>query len=687
MPRRRARWISPRRRQRCPRSEAREGTSADAALAGPGRERQGFRRPAERRDREGHRACPARRLWRGRASEALHDARHGDGPGQDRERHRPCHPRRITGRTIPEIGTTIFRPPYTASVRRVRRPSPRRALPAAKRLPPSHAWAMSKARCSSRQGSGGGPIFSETRRKDWRERCPRGRDDAARRRRVRRVDPRQDRRSGRRRRFLPRPRLYQQVLFACRRQGALRAHAARGWLRHGRRHCGAVRPQHFVTSTTTANAAKVMQHLEFCRQVLWPELDVELVSVTEQWAQYSIAGPRCRDVLRKLVDTAFDIGDAALPRMGVAELTVCGGVPARLFRVSFSGERAYELAVPARYGDAAIRALMQAGAEFGITPYGTEALNVMRIEKGHAGGPEVNGQTTARDLGLGTMMSKDKDYIGRVLAGRPALTKPDRPILVGVKPVDPAGPLVGRVAFLPVGAPASCGARRRPSDVRCLVAEPSSRCRHRLSRLRARAHRAAHSRGRFAARSRCRMRGRLAGVHRSGRRPHPWLILRSPRALAGAAIPGRYGRVIGGERPVVLTERPDVRLCVIGARGGKGAEVADVVRSLTGLVLPPGPKRAAANGLGFVGTAPGQWLATAEGPTARDLLDKLTTALAGLATTAEQSDGKAVIAYAGSRARGACQGLLARPRSACFRSRRCRHHADRAHRLRALAGR
>jgi sarcosine oxidase subunit alpha len=179
-------------------------------------------------------------------------------------------------------------------------------------------------------------------------------------------------------------------------------------------------PDHFITTTTTANAGKVFQHMEFCRQVLWPELDVSLVSVTDQWAQYSIAGPRSRDVLRKLVDPAFDISHAALPFMGAAELTICGGVEARLFRVSFSGERAYELAVPALYGDAAIRAVMAAGAEFGITPYGTEALNVLRIEKGHAAGPEVNGQTTASDLGLGKMMSAQKDFIGPIRA--PAAT-------------------------------------------------------------------------------------------------------------------------------------------------------------------------------------------------------------------------------------------------------------------------
>jgi len=212
--------------------------------------------------------------------------------------------------------------------------------------------------------------------------------------------------------------------------------------------------QHFIMTTTTANAGKVMQHLEFCCQVLWPELDVRLVSVSDHWAQYAVAGSRSREVLAKLVDAQFDISNEGFPRMAAGELTICGGVPARLFRVSFSGELAYEIAVPARYGDAAIRALVQAGAEFNITPYGTEALNVLRIEKGHVGGPEINGQTTARDLGLGGMVSADKDCIGKVLAGRPALVDPVRPILVGVKPVDATQTLTAGSHFITVGADA-----------------------------------------------------------------------------------------------------------------------------------------------------------------------------------------------------------------------------------------
>jgi sarcosine oxidase subunit alpha len=189
-------------------------------------------------------------------------------------------------------------------------------------------------------------------------------------------------------------------------------------------------------TTTTANAVRVFQHMEFCHQVLWPELDVQFVSVTDQWAQFSVAGPRARETLAQIVDPPFDIGNTAFPYMAAAELTALGGVPARLYRISFSGELAYEIGVPAGMGEALARRLMEAGEAFGIAPYGVEALGVMRIEKGHVAGNELDGRTTARDLGLGRMMSSKKDYIGRVLAGRPAMLDPERPILVGLKPTD-----------------------------------------------------------------------------------------------------------------------------------------------------------------------------------------------------------------------------------------------------------
>ncbi|MGL4296633.1 MAG: sarcosine oxidase subunit alpha family protein, partial [Aestuariivirga sp.] len=138
---------------------------------------------------------------------------------------------------------------------------------------------------------------------------------------------------------------------------------------------------HYVMTTTTANAAKVMAQMEFAHQALWPDLDVTYVSVTEQWAQMAVAGPKSRATLQKIVD-GLDMTDETVPYMAAQEITVLGGVPARLFRISFSGEHAYELAVPADYGNMVARALMQAGAEFGITPYGVEALSIMRVEKG-----------------------------------------------------------------------------------------------------------------------------------------------------------------------------------------------------------------------------------------------------------------------------------------------------------------
>jgi heterotetrameric sarcosine oxidase alpha subunit len=194
--------------------------------------------------------------------------------------------------------------------------------------------------------------------------------------------------------------------------------------------------RYFMT-TTTANAGRVFQHMQFCHQVLWPELDVQFVSATDQWAQYSVAGPRSRETLAKIVDAPFDISNDAFPYMSVAEITVCSGVPARLYRISFSGELAYEIGVPARYGDGLARELMNAGSSFGIVPYGTEALGVMRIEKGHVAGNELEGRTTAGDLGLGRMMSKKKDFIGRVLSERPALIDPERQTVVGFKAFDP----------------------------------------------------------------------------------------------------------------------------------------------------------------------------------------------------------------------------------------------------------
>lgn len=199
---------------------------------------------------------------------------------------------------------------------------------------------------------------------------------------------------------------------------------------------------HFVVTTTTANAVLAYRNMEFARQCLWPDLDVQLISTTEAWAQYAVAGPNARKLLEKIVDADVDISNEGFPFMACGEITICGGCRARLFRISFSGELAYEIAVPTRYGDALVRALMAAGEEFDVTPYGTEALGVMRIEKGHAAGNELNGTTTAQNLGLGRMVSKKKDCIGNTLSGREGMNDETGLRLVGFKPVTDTDPVL-----------------------------------------------------------------------------------------------------------------------------------------------------------------------------------------------------------------------------------------------------
>jgi sarcosine oxidase subunit alpha len=210
-------------------------------------------------------------------------------------------------------------------------------------------------------------------------------------------------------------------------------------------------PERFVMTTTTANAARVMQHLEYCHQWLWPDLDVRMVAVTDQWAQYAVAGPKSRELLARVVDPPHDLSNVAFPHMAAAEVSV-GGVPGRLFRLSFSGELGYEIALPARYGDSLMRLLMSEGTNLGVVPYGSETLGVMRIEKGHVAGPELNGTTTADDLGLGGLVSKKKDCIGKVLAQRPGLTAPDRQVLVGLMPSELSQRLRAGAHLVPHGA-------------------------------------------------------------------------------------------------------------------------------------------------------------------------------------------------------------------------------------------
>lgn len=195
--------------------------------------------------------------------------------------------------------------------------------------------------------------------------------------------------------------------------------------------------QHFFMTTTTAYAAEVMTHLEFCSHAIWPDLDVRLASVSDQWAQMAIAGPKARMILQQLVDE--DISNEAFPFLAARTVSLCGGqLHGRLFRISFSGELAFELAVPAGFGESIADVMMEAGREHGIQPYGIEALSVLRIEKGHVTHNEINGTVVPADLGFGKMVSSIKaDFIGKHMVGREGLVAPDRAQLVGVIPLDP----------------------------------------------------------------------------------------------------------------------------------------------------------------------------------------------------------------------------------------------------------
>lgn len=186
----------------------------------------------------------------------------------------------------------------------------------------------------------------------------------------------------------------------------------------------------FYMTTTTAQAGPVMAHLEYYAQTVWPELHVHFTSVTDQWAGMAIAGPRARDVLAKACEGS-DVGNEALPFMGYLECHIAG-LPVRLLRMTFSGEMAYEVHTPSDYGTRVWEALMNAGEEYGITPYGTEAMAVLRIEKGHVVGSELDGRTIPADFGFERMQKKDGDFIGKRSLERPALAYGPRKSIVGL---------------------------------------------------------------------------------------------------------------------------------------------------------------------------------------------------------------------------------------------------------------
>ncbi|HEY2959688.1 MAG TPA: glycine cleavage T C-terminal barrel domain-containing protein [Actinomycetota bacterium] len=201
----------------------------------------------------------------------------------------------------------------------------------------------------------------------------------------------------------------------------------------------------YLVSTTTGAAARVLDRFEEWLQTEWPGLRVYCTSVTEQWAKVAVAGPLAREVLRA-VGTDLDVSRAAMPFMSWRDGEVAD-VPARLARVSFSGELAFEVHVAGWHGLHAWEALLAAGEPFGITPYGTEAMHVLRAEKGFVMvGQDTDGTVTPDDLGMSWIVNLRKgDFVGRRSLRRADLLRPDRRQLVGLLPDDPG-------ALLPEGA-------------------------------------------------------------------------------------------------------------------------------------------------------------------------------------------------------------------------------------------
>ena len=208
---------------------------------------------------------------------------------------------------------------------------------------------------------------------------------------------------------------------------------------------------HYVMTTTTAAAGQVMKHLDWVSQALRPDLDVRFASVTEQWAQFAVAGPKSRDLLNSILDEEID--GETWPFMACGDVQV-SGVSGRLFRISFSGEHAYEIAVPSRYGASLFRQLCAQAEAMGGGAYGMEALNVLRIEKGFITHSEIHGRVNAFDIGFGRMVSQKKDCIGNAASQRPGMLEVEREQLVGLKPVDAKGKLTAGGRLFVEGADA-----------------------------------------------------------------------------------------------------------------------------------------------------------------------------------------------------------------------------------------
>jgi sarcosine oxidase subunit alpha len=193
--------------------------------------------------------------------------------------------------------------------------------------------------------------------------------------------------------------------------------------------------RYFMT-TTTGGAAKVLDWLEEWLQTEWPNLDVTCTSVTEHWTTVAVVGPQSRDVVAQIAPD-LDVSNESFPFMTFRETVLANGVPARICRISFSGELAFEVNVAGWYGLATWEAIHDAGQRFGITPYGTETMHVLRAEKGYPiVGQDTDGTVTPQDAGMEWVVSKVKDFVGKRSFSRPDTARSDRKHLIGLLPLD-----------------------------------------------------------------------------------------------------------------------------------------------------------------------------------------------------------------------------------------------------------
>lgn len=383
-------------------------------------------------------ALPCARVPLGRAPQALYDHGHGDRPGKTSNVNALAYLAETLGAPIPSVGTTTFRPPYTPVSYGVLAGRDVGELADPVRMTPMHSWHVAQGAVFEDVGQwhrpryypiGGEDMDAAVRRECRAVRTKAGVLDAS---TLGKIDIQGPDAAT----FLDRVYVngFSKLAVGRCRYGVM---CKEDGMVYDDGVTSRLGDQHFLMTTTTGNAALVLDVLEDYRQTEWPDLRVFLTSVTEHWAVAQIAGPEARAIVAKIAPDA-ELDPERFAFMAWQQATIAG-IPGRIFRISFTGESSYELNVPAQHGLAMWQALLAAGGDHGLTPFGTETMHVLRAEKGFIiVGQETDATVTPHDLGLGRMVSKVKpDFVGKRSFTRPDTSRDDRKQLVGLLPVDP----------------------------------------------------------------------------------------------------------------------------------------------------------------------------------------------------------------------------------------------------------